>query len=151
MSGEVSYFSRFFVKFVEISAAGLASAISAYLLAASRGAPVILSHASFRAGTDRCSGRSDRQRGRREAAHPADLASCGRCRQQAEPCAAAGYRCSRRAARACREGREGIAAAQAHKDRYERGREGASRPEIGGSPGPHLPMSTPIGRHQMTR
>jgi hypothetical protein len=33
MSGEVSYFSRFFVKFVEIVAAGLASAISAYLLA----------------------------------------------------------------------------------------------------------------------
>src|SRR5258707_10445283 len=33
MSGEVSYFSRFFVKFVEISAAGLASAICAYLLA----------------------------------------------------------------------------------------------------------------------
>jgi len=30
MSGEVSYFSRFFVKFVEISAAGLASAISAF-------------------------------------------------------------------------------------------------------------------------
>ena len=33
MSGEVSYLSRFFVKFVEIVAAGLASAISAYLLA----------------------------------------------------------------------------------------------------------------------
>jgi hypothetical protein len=33
MSGEVSYFSRFFVKFVEIIAAGLASAISAYMLA----------------------------------------------------------------------------------------------------------------------
>jgi hypothetical protein len=33
MSGEVSYFSRFFVKFVEIIAAGLASAISGYLLA----------------------------------------------------------------------------------------------------------------------
>jgi hypothetical protein len=33
MSGEVSYFSRFFVKFVEVSAAGLATAISAYLLA----------------------------------------------------------------------------------------------------------------------
>ncbi len=33
MSGEVSYFSRFFVKFVEIIAAGFASAISAYLLA----------------------------------------------------------------------------------------------------------------------
>jgi hypothetical protein len=33
MSGEVSYLSRFFVKFVEIIAAGLASAISAYLLA----------------------------------------------------------------------------------------------------------------------
>jgi hypothetical protein len=33
MSGEVSYFSRFFVKFVEIIAAGLASAICAYLLA----------------------------------------------------------------------------------------------------------------------
>jgi hypothetical protein len=33
MSGEVSYFSRFLVKFVEIIAAGLASAISAYLLA----------------------------------------------------------------------------------------------------------------------
>jgi hypothetical protein len=29
MSGEVSYFSRFFMKFVEIIAAGLASAISA--------------------------------------------------------------------------------------------------------------------------
>jgi hypothetical protein len=34
MSGEVSYFSRFFVKFVKIIAAGLASAISAYLLVA---------------------------------------------------------------------------------------------------------------------
>jgi hypothetical protein len=33
MPGEVSYFSRFFVKFVEIIAAGIASAISAYLLA----------------------------------------------------------------------------------------------------------------------
>jgi hypothetical protein len=33
MSGEVSYLSRFFVKLVEIVAAGLASAISAYLLA----------------------------------------------------------------------------------------------------------------------
>jgi len=33
MSGEASYFSRFFVKFVEIVAAGLASAVSAYLLA----------------------------------------------------------------------------------------------------------------------
>jgi hypothetical protein len=33
MSGEVSYFSRFLVKFVEIVAAGFASAISAYLLA----------------------------------------------------------------------------------------------------------------------
>jgi len=33
VSGEVSYFSRFFVKFVEIIAAGLASAICAYLLA----------------------------------------------------------------------------------------------------------------------
>ena len=33
MSGENSYFSRFFVKFVEVSAAGVATAISAYLLA----------------------------------------------------------------------------------------------------------------------
>ena len=33
MSGEVTYFSRFLVKFVEIIAAGFASAISAYLLA----------------------------------------------------------------------------------------------------------------------
>src|ERR1700738_2269478 len=33
MSGEVSFFSRFFAKFVEIIAAGLASAICAYLLA----------------------------------------------------------------------------------------------------------------------
>jgi hypothetical protein len=33
MSGENSYFSRFFVKFVEASAAGLATAISAYALA----------------------------------------------------------------------------------------------------------------------
>ena len=33
MSGEFSYFSRFFVKFVEVIAAGLATAISAYLLA----------------------------------------------------------------------------------------------------------------------
>jgi hypothetical protein len=33
MSGEVSYFSRFFVKFIEVIAAGLATAISAYLLA----------------------------------------------------------------------------------------------------------------------
>lgn len=33
MSGEVSYFSRFFVKFVEIIGAGLASAICAYMFA----------------------------------------------------------------------------------------------------------------------
>src|SRR5438270_12241856 len=33
MSGEVSYTSRFFVKFVEIIGAGLASAICAYVLA----------------------------------------------------------------------------------------------------------------------
>src|SRR5215472_4790065 len=33
MSGENSYLSRFFVKFVEVSAAGLATAISAYTLA----------------------------------------------------------------------------------------------------------------------
>jgi len=33
MSGEVSYLSRFFVKFVEIIGAGLASAICAYVLA----------------------------------------------------------------------------------------------------------------------
>jgi hypothetical protein len=33
MSGEVSYFSRFFVKFVEVIAACVATAISAYLLA----------------------------------------------------------------------------------------------------------------------
>ena len=32
MSAEVSYCSRFFAKFVEIIAAGLASAITAYLL-----------------------------------------------------------------------------------------------------------------------
>ena len=49
MSGEVSYFSRFFVKFVEIIAAGLASAISAYLLA--RG-PAVFSHATFSTGID---------------------------------------------------------------------------------------------------
>jgi hypothetical protein len=33
MSGESSYFSRFFVKFIEVGAAGLASAICGYLLA----------------------------------------------------------------------------------------------------------------------
>ena len=33
MSGEVPYLSRFFVKFVEVIAAGVATAISAYLLA----------------------------------------------------------------------------------------------------------------------
>src|SRR5205809_5726995 len=33
MSGEVSYLSRFFVKFVEVIAAGVATAVSAYLLA----------------------------------------------------------------------------------------------------------------------
>src|SRR5215471_11095583 len=33
MAGEVSYWSRFLAKFVEIIAAGLASAVSAYLLA----------------------------------------------------------------------------------------------------------------------
>jgi hypothetical protein len=59
MSGENSYLSRFFVKFVEVGAASLATAISAYALAYFGGAPVLLSHASFRAGTDRCSGRSD--------------------------------------------------------------------------------------------
>ena len=55
MSGENSCFSRFLVKFVEVSAAGLDTAISAYALAHLGGAPVILSHPILRAG-DRCSG-----------------------------------------------------------------------------------------------
>ena len=97
MSGENSCFSRFLVKFVEVSAAGLATAISAYALAHLGGTPVILSHANFRAG-DRCSGQSNRQRGRR--ARQTDSACCGRCGQQPEPCAAAGHGCDRRAARA---------------------------------------------------
>jgi hypothetical protein len=99
MSGENSCFSRFLVKFVEVSAAGLATAISAYALAHLGGAPAILYHANFRAG-DRCSSQSDRQRGRRGPARQTDPACCGRCRQQAGPCAAAGHRCDRRAARA---------------------------------------------------
>jgi hypothetical protein len=98
MSGENSCFSRFLVKFVEVSAAGLATAISAYALAHLGGAPVIL-HANFRAG-DRCSGQSDRQRGRRGPARQTGPACCDRCRQQAEPCAAAGHRCDHRATRA---------------------------------------------------
>jgi hypothetical protein len=40
MSGEVSYCSRFFAKFVEIIAAGLASAITAYLLDRAAKVPV---------------------------------------------------------------------------------------------------------------
>jgi hypothetical protein len=46
MSAEVSYFSRFFLKFVEIIAAGLASAISAYLLAHFGGALLYATPAS---------------------------------------------------------------------------------------------------------
>ena len=100
MSGEVSYFSRFFVKFVEIVAAGLASAVSAYAASAFRGAPAVFFHASFRAGTDRRSARSDCQRGRQGFARPANPARCRRCRQRAAPCAAAGHRRAHRAARA---------------------------------------------------
>jgi hypothetical protein len=40
MSAEVSYCSRFFAKFVEIIAAGLASAITAYLLDRAAKVPV---------------------------------------------------------------------------------------------------------------
>src|SRR4029450_3803317 len=77
MSGENSCFSRFLVKFIEVSAAGLATAISAYALAHLGGSPVILSHASSRAG-DRCSGRSARQRSPRGPARPTDPACCDR-------------------------------------------------------------------------
>jgi hypothetical protein len=85
MSAEVSYFSRFFLKFVEIIAAGLASAISAYLLAHFGGGSVVLSDANFRAG------RSYRQRGRRESPRPADPACPDSSCQRAAHCAAEGY------------------------------------------------------------
>jgi hypothetical protein len=101
MSGEVSYFSRFFVKFVKIIAAGLASAISAYLLAHFGG--LLLSSPTPR--QHRPPFRSVRPPARSPRASEADPARCGRCRR------------SRRAAHAeGREGCQGVAAAQAHKD-----------------------------------
>jgi hypothetical protein len=53
MSGEISYLSRFFVKFVEISAAGLASAICAYLLAHFGGLSLSEIRYSWRNGANR--------------------------------------------------------------------------------------------------
>ena len=86
MSGESSYFSRFFVKFVEVSAAGLASAICAYLLAHFGGLlPAPAPATAVQVGPTA----SETPESRR--AQPSPL-----CR--AALCAAAGYRRCRRAA-----------------------------------------------------
>src|SRR5215831_18499561 len=122
MSGESSYFSRFFVKFIEVGAAGLASAICGYLLAHFGGfLPAPAPAPAVQAGPTTSEPPESR---RAQPSPPVAL------------CAAAGYRRCRDAARAEeREGRQSGSAAQAHKDRYERDREGASS-EIGGSPRP---------------
>jgi hypothetical protein len=100
MSGENSYLSRFFVKFVEVSAAGLATAISAYALAHFGG---LLSSSPTPASAPAQTAVQVGPTASEVAGslHPQPTPPCcGRCCQQAEPNAAAGYRRSRRAARA---------------------------------------------------
>src|SRR6516225_3276979 len=108
MSGESSYFSRFFVKFVEVSAAGLASAICAYLLAHFGGLlPAPAPATAVQAGPTA----SETPESRRAQPSPS-------VEQRSAP-----------------QRDTDAAGAQAHKDRYERDRERASS-EIGGSPCP---------------
>src|ERR1700730_11071656 len=115
MSGEVSYFSRFFAKFVELLAAGLAGAICAYLLAHFGG--VLLTSATP-ASVPVAPIASEVAESRRAQPIPVVAAAPVNERRTVPP-----------------KDNDGPAA-QAHKDRYERGREGASWPEIGRSPDP---------------
>jgi hypothetical protein len=111
MSGENSCFSRFLVKFVEVSAAGLATAISAYALAHLGG---LLSSSPTSPSAPATAVQVSPI-----ASEPAESLRA----KPTPPAAAAAVN-------------KQSPAPQAHKDRYERGREGASRPDIGGSPGP---------------
>ena len=133
MSSENSYLSRFFVKFVEVSAAGLATAISAYALAHFGG---LLSSSPTPAS-------APAQTAVQVSPTASEVAASPRA-QPTPPAAAAAVNKQSPApqqdtdAPVAQPARKAVkdANAQADKDRYERGREGASRPEIGGSPGP---------------
>jgi hypothetical protein len=136
MSGENSCFSRFLVKFVEVSAAGLATAISAYALAHLGGLlPSSTTPTSAPATAVQVSPTaSEVAEGLRAKPTPPAAAAAvnkqGPAQQQDTDATVA------QPARKAAKDAKALRAAQAHKNRYERGREGASRPDIGGSPGP---------------
>jgi len=124
MSGESSYFSRFFVKFVEVSAAGLASAICAYLLAHFGGLlPAPAPATAVQAGPTA----SETPESRRAQPSPS-------VEQRSAPQRDTDAVGAQPAFKSVKDAKA-VAGAQAHKDRYERDRERASS-EIGGSPCP---------------
>ncbi len=149
MSGENSCFSRFLVKFVEVSAAGLATAISAYALAHLGGLlPSSTTPTSAPATAVQVS--------------PTASEVAERLRAKPTPPAAAGavnLRSSRTPMRPSRSPRVRPRRTRKHCRRASTQkpirawprRSLAARHRRKPWPGPHSPMSTPIGRHQMTR
>jgi hypothetical protein len=141
MSGENSYFSRFFVKFVEVSAAGLATAISAYALAH---LPRQLPRRRPLFRPVRPPAKSPRACAPNRSRLLRPLPSSRALRRSRTP-----MRPSRRPRVRPRRTRN-RASTQRPIRAWPR-RSLAARHRRKPWPGPHSPMSTPIGRHQMTR
>ena len=152
MSGENSCFSRFLVKFVEVSAAGLATAISAYALAHLGGSchplPRQLPRRRPLFKSVRPPARSPRacapNRPRLLRPLPSTSRALRRSRTPMRPSRSPRVR-PRRTRKHCRR-----ASTQKPIRAWPR-RSLAARHRRKPWPGPHSPMSTPIGRHQVTR
>ena len=152
MSGENSCFSRFLVKFVEVSAAGLATAISAYALAHLGGllpssttptpAPATAVQVSPTA--------SEVAEGLRAKPTPPAAAAAvnkqGPAQQQDTDATVA-----QPARKAAKDAKALPPRKHTKTDTSVAERSLAARHRRKPWPGPHSPMSTPIGRHQMTR
>ena len=152
MSGENSCFSRFLVKFVEVSAAGLATAISAYALAHVGGSCHPLPRHLPRRRPLFRSVRSPASRPRACAPNRPRLLrplrstsrALRRSRTPMQPSRSPRVR-PRRTRKHCRR-----ASTQRPIRAWPR-RSLAARHRRKPWPGPHSPMSTPIGRHQVMR
>jgi hypothetical protein len=152
MSGENSCFSSFLVKFVEVSAAGLATAISAYALAHLGGLlPSSTTPTSAPATAVQVSPTaSEVAEGLR--AKPTPPAAAAAVNKQSpaqqQDTDATVAQPARKAAKDAKAFRR--ASTQKPIRAWPR-RSLAARHRRKPWPGPHSPMSTPIGRHQMTR
>jgi len=148
MSGENSYLSRFFVKFVEVSAAGLATAISAYALAHFGG---LLSSSPTPASVPARPTPSE-VAGRSLRAQPTPSATAAAVNKQSPaPQQDTDAPVAQPARKAAKDAKALPPRQHTKTDTSGPRRSLAARNHWKPWPGPHSPMSTPSGQHQMTR